>query len=157
MLITGRYAAANWPLVGQAAAILTILYCLPLEQAFPRTVEWKLNLHDIGQATTWNVLLDRVVYPLTFALGIIPLVEVLSGFRDGLHIAKLWPAEWPLPLRTCLALLLFQIFEYGIHRCRKRYTPHHHAAESISVSKNGKFRGAVAVGTTTGRGVIQYR
>jgi sterol desaturase/sphingolipid hydroxylase (fatty acid hydroxylase superfamily) len=156
MLVVGGYAAADWPLVGQAAALLTILYCLPLEQAFPRTAEWKLNLPDVAQATTWNVLLDRIVYPVTFAFCIIPLVGLLSGFRDTLNIPKIWPADWPLAVRAGLALVLFQVVAYWMHRATHRWAflwrahgVHHHLTKltALTGTINGVFDGiAITIG-----------
>lgn len=156
MLIVAGYSAANWPLIGQATAIVTILYCLPLEKTFPRVAEWKLNLSDIGQATTWFVLLDRIIYPLTFAFCIIPLVEVLSHFQETLHIKKLWPTHWPLPIRACLALLIFQIIEYWIHRATHRWFilwrahgVHHHLTKltAFTGTISGIFDGiAITIG-----------
>lgn len=156
MLVIGGYAGADWPLVGQSAALLTILYCLPLEKAFPRIPEWKLDLPDVAQATTWNVLLDRVVYPLTFAFAIIPLVGLLSAWRDQFSIPKVWPADWPVAARAVLALLLFQVFAYWAHRATHRWAllwrahgVHHHLTKltALTGTINGLFDGlAITIG-----------
>jgi sterol desaturase/sphingolipid hydroxylase (fatty acid hydroxylase superfamily) len=127
----------GWPIwaIGAATVALSGLACVLLERAIPYSKAWTRPRGD--RLTDW---LHFSVSNRAFDVGAISAVAVAAPIGVWLSTrfgAKLWPHHLPLGVQALLALALYELPWYWVHRLEHVWRPlwriHsvHHSAERI--------------------------
>lgn len=126
--ISGGVYLAYLLLYPQQQPLLSIMIPLALafllvgvmERVLPYRPKWNISQNDIATDTAYiglNLAL-REVGNVVFKLGLIALVAPLGVSSSGLGW---WPSDWHPLIQLCLALVVFDFFEYCFHRASHTY------------------------------------
>lgn len=127
-----------------ALTVTNFLAIVILEQLLPRRPDANLlrdrqSLNDAGH----GVLFAFLGEPLTATLSVL-LVAVVGTLAD-LDGGGWWPAHWPLALQVLVALQIWGLLNYGVHRSYHRFAAlwpfHalHHDTPQMHVLKSGRL------------------
>lgn len=122
-LLLGQYLLFEWqwPLFSILLPIgIGFVVVAVMERLQPYRPAWNKPEGDVATDLIYAGVNSglRELLSITFTLALLALATQLNWAEQGLGF---WPASWHPLLQLVLALLIFDLFEYGFHRASHRY------------------------------------